>query len=100
VGGIFERRLQPVFDLTARGGGGILQHHAEAEDDARRDNGLFGRERCTVIRDITGEFRKGVWVEVTNQIVSSAAGQRQQLANASDVVAGSVDLDRRRQRDQ
>ena len=32
--GIFERRLEPVLDLAAGGGSGVIQPEAEAENDA------------------------------------------------------------------
>src|SRR6185437_232594 len=76
--GVFERRLQAVCDLAARGGGGVVEADAEAEHQAPGNALWLGGDGVAVVLKEAGDFRLAVRVDLAREVAGRLAHHWQQ----------------------
>ncbi len=77
--GVFERRLEPVLDLAASGGGGVVEPDAEAEDDAPGDRFRLAGDGGAVGAEGAADLGLRVRVEMAGEVGGGLAYNRQQI---------------------
>ena len=92
LNGVFERFAHSVQNVPARGGSGILKPHAETEKQAPRDCFAFAPKRLLVLRNDPRQLGVNVGIEIAGEVGGGLANGRQQLTDAGEVVALSVDF--------
>jgi hypothetical protein len=92
LNGVFERFAHSVQDVPARGGSGILKPHAETEKQAPGDCFAFAPKRLLVLRNDPRQLGVNVGIEIAGEVGGGLANGRQQLTDAGEVVALSVDF--------